>query len=285
MKIPYVSNVTKVMAILCIAGVVASFFIRADKTMGDKIGHPSNLAGTDAKADMTKTLTPIESQTAAVRQRFSKLENVKATPLPSGPVTLRTLNSFREERASPSNALKNWDALLLKSTEADAQSKITVFEAANWCLSQKAELLKMRISRARGGQASEKQLDELKYVTDTCKVISEDTSARRFDFLESAASSGNQEALIAYEKYLFLAPQNDPAWLWKNSERVGQMSFKAVGFLEQAASQGIKEAFDELASIYATGRYGYKDEVRANAYRTQLSKLPLSFEEHRLASK
>ena len=91
--------------------------------------------------------------------------------------------------------------------------------------------------------------------------------------------------MVAYEKYLFMAPQNDPAWIWRNSEKVGEMSFKAVGFLEQAAAQGIQEAFDELASIYATGRYGYKDEGRANAYRTQLSKLTRSLEEQRLSSK
>jgi hypothetical protein len=283
MKISYVRCSLVVVVVLCVISAILTLLIRSNKTSGESVGHTDNLVA--STADIRGTPTPVGSQIASEKQLLLNIQSKKTTQLPSTPFALRTLNTFRQERPSSLDALKNWDALLRKSTEGDAESKITVFEAANWCISQKVELLQVRVSRARGRQVSEKQVNELAQTNDTCKIISEDTSARRFDFLESAAASGNQEAMVAYEKYLFMAPQNDPAWVWRNSEKVGEMSFKAVSFLEQAASQGIKEAFDELASIYGTGRYGYKDEGRANAYRLQLSKLALSLEEHRLASK
>ena len=285
MKMPYAGSLIRILVVLYTLGAVTTLFLRAHKNSVDRPEYTNNLEASNVTTKIKKTLGPVESKLATERDKLFNVQNAKANQLLLVPAVLRTLNSFREERPSPLSALKNWDALLLKSTGGDAQAKIVVFEAANWCVLQKAELLQMRVSRARGGQVPEKQMNELVQVNDTCKVISEDTSVRRFDFLESAATSGNQEAMVAYEKYLFMAPQNDPDWIWRNSEKVGEMSFKAVGFLEQAAAQGIQEAFDELASIYATGRYGYKDEGRANAYRTQLSKLTLSLEEQRLSSK
>ena len=108
----------------------------------------------------------------------------------------------------------------------------------------------------------------------TCRRLGKDVEEERFVFLARAGNQGDVHAMLAYERALFQLPMHDPAWVWRNSERIAMMRDQAIRFLDEAARQGIYESYVELSVIYKTGKYGVIDNALANWY---LSQIPKSF--------
>jgi hypothetical protein len=155
-----------------------------------------------------------------------------------------------------------WEAALERGEPADAYK---LFNHLDYC-AQMPEMLRHHERQClNAGTCDQRALGNARDWTGECSSIAPQRLARRFHYLDLAASRGDVRAQSQFSRH---PPpgMEDAHWRERHPREVQEFDRRAHRYLEAAAERGALNAIASLASNYQEGRHVPADPVRAYAY-------------------
>jgi hypothetical protein len=159
-----------------------------------------------------------------------------------------------------------------RASAGDGDAAMAVYYVVAGCRSfRSSELNETRILQERREVTSEE-----------CFTIPEKKAATPEHWLRVAANAGRNDARLMYAietgarlNAMYRRGVEPSADLLADGDR-------AVSYLELAASEGVKEAYQQLAVAYESGLYGKQDRVLAYAYAAAVKRIDASLADESL---
>lgn len=159
--------------------------------------------------------------------------------------------------------------LELRHRAGDAEAGYPLFTLLEQCARAPAIAEQLRRDRRElpAGPVSlpDSVVNEASFLESECARLPPGLLARRFDFLESAATHGDVRARVDFASYPpeYFATTDG---LVRNAEKVVEFKAKAVAWLHNAADRGSPLALLKLAGLYREGVLVERDDVSALAF-------------------
>lgn len=190
-------------------------------------------------------------------------------PAPQSRDVLKPTEERREVPVTTSELVGEVLRLEMRIRAGDAASGYPLFTLLEQCARAPAIAEQLRRDRRElpSGPVAlpDSVLNEAQFLESECARLPAGLLARRFEYLELAATHGDLRARLDYAAYppdYFASTEG----LVRNAEKVVEFKAKAMAWLHSAADRGSPMALLKLAGLYREGLLVERDNVTALAY-------------------
>ena len=158
--------------------------------------------------------------------------------------------------------------LSVQAEQGDARAALQIFQKLEQCQGALRSDLRSGIFADGVSDPGDRvqALKDIEAVTKDCQGLTDQHFSRMGYWLDKAAAGGDLLAMLRYGDTGYRYVVGTPTDMLRDPEKIVEYKRKAMGYLHQAASQGVPEAMLSLASSYQNGIVANKDPVLAYAY-------------------